>query len=94
MENVRAGQERHDGRRVTFPDGSQEHGGPSDIIATGTPEGVGMGRRPQEWLHDGDIVETEVEGIGVMRNRITDLEPRRPEGTKSTKSLLDESWPS
>jgi 2-keto-4-pentenoate hydratase/2-oxohepta-3-ene-1,7-dioic acid hydratase in catechol pathway len=45
---------------------------PGDIIATGTPEGVGMGRTPQEWLHDGDIVETEVEGIGVMRNRIVD----------------------
>ena len=46
---------------------------PGDIIATGTPEGVGMGRTPQEWLHDGDIVETEVAGIGVMRNRIRDL---------------------
>ena len=45
---------------------------PGDIIATGTPEGVGMGRTPQEWLQDGDIVETEVEGIGVMRNRIVD----------------------
>ena len=44
-----------------------------DIIATGTPEGVGMGRTPQEWLHDGDVVETEVEGIGVMRNRIVDV---------------------
>ena len=46
---------------------------PGDIIATGTPEGVGMGRTPQEWLRDGDVVETEVEGIGVMRNRITDV---------------------
>lgn len=43
---------------------------PGDIIATGTPEGVGMGRTPQEWLQDGDVVETEVEGIGVMRNII------------------------
>ena len=43
---------------------------PGDIIATGTPEGVGMGRTPQEWLQDGDVMETEVEGIGVMRNRI------------------------
>lgn len=46
---------------------------PGDIIATGTPEGVGMGRTPQEWLHDGDVIETEVEGIGIMRNRITDV---------------------
>ena len=44
-----------------------------DIIATGTPEGVGMGRSPQEWLQAGDVVETEVEGIGVMRNRIADV---------------------
>jgi len=43
---------------------------PGDIIATGTPEGVGMGRTPQEFLTDDDVVETEVEGIGVMRNRI------------------------
>ena len=41
---------------------------PGDIIATGTPEGVGMGRTPQEWLQDGDVVETEIEGIGIMRN--------------------------
>jgi 2-keto-4-pentenoate hydratase/2-oxohepta-3-ene-1,7-dioic acid hydratase in catechol pathway len=44
-----------------------------DIIATGTPEGVGMGRTPQEFLQNGDIVETEVEGIGVLRNRIVHL---------------------
>jgi 2-keto-4-pentenoate hydratase/2-oxohepta-3-ene-1,7-dioic acid hydratase in catechol pathway len=43
---------------------------PGDIIATGTPEGVGMGRTPPEFLRDGDVVETEVEGIGVLRNRI------------------------
>jgi 2-keto-4-pentenoate hydratase/2-oxohepta-3-ene-1,7-dioic acid hydratase in catechol pathway len=43
-----------------------------DVIATGTPEGVGMGRTPQEFLQNGDIIETEVEGIGVLRNRIVD----------------------
>ena len=37
-----------------------------DIIATGTPEGVGMGRTPQEFLQNGDVVETEVEGIGIL----------------------------
>lgn len=41
-----------------------------DIIATGTPDGVGMGRTPPEYLQDGDVIETEVEGIGLMRNRI------------------------
>jgi 2-keto-4-pentenoate hydratase/2-oxohepta-3-ene-1,7-dioic acid hydratase in catechol pathway len=41
-----------------------------DVIATGTPEGVGLGRTPQEFLNDGDMVETEVEGIGVLRNQV------------------------
>jgi 2-keto-4-pentenoate hydratase/2-oxohepta-3-ene-1,7-dioic acid hydratase in catechol pathway len=44
-----------------------------DVIATGTPEGVGMGRTPQEFLLDGDVLETEVEGIGTLRNKIKDL---------------------
>jgi 2-keto-4-pentenoate hydratase/2-oxohepta-3-ene-1,7-dioic acid hydratase in catechol pathway len=44
-----------------------------DIIATGTPEGVGMGRTPQEFLVDGDVLETEVEGIGTLRNRVKDV---------------------
>jgi 2-keto-4-pentenoate hydratase/2-oxohepta-3-ene-1,7-dioic acid hydratase in catechol pathway len=43
-----------------------------DVIATGTPEGVGMGRTPQEFLVDGDLLETEVEGIGTLRNCIRD----------------------
>lgn len=41
-----------------------------DVIATGTPEGVGLGRTPPEYLKDGDLVETTVEGIGTLRNRI------------------------
>ena len=43
---------------------------PGDILATGTPEGVAMGRTPSPWLKAGDVVEAEVEGIGVLRNRI------------------------
>lgn len=43
---------------------------PGDVIATGTPTGVGAGRVPQEWMHPGDIVEVEVEGIGVLTNPI------------------------
>jgi 2-keto-4-pentenoate hydratase/2-oxohepta-3-ene-1,7-dioic acid hydratase in catechol pathway len=43
---------------------------PGDIVATGTPEGVAMGRTPPPWLQPGDVVEAEVEGIGVLRNRI------------------------
>lgn len=43
---------------------------PGDILSSGTPEGVGLGRTPPEYLQDGDLVETEVEGIGVLRNRV------------------------
>ena len=48
---------------------------PGDIFSTGTPDGVGMGRSPQEWLQDGDVMETEIEGIGVMRNKVVDEKP-------------------
>ncbi len=41
-----------------------------DVISTGTPEGVGFARTPPEWLKQDDLLETEVEGIGVMRNPI------------------------
>lgn len=43
---------------------------PGDCIATGTPAGVGDGRTPPEYLQPGDLVEAEVGGIGVLRNRI------------------------
>jgi 2-keto-4-pentenoate hydratase/2-oxohepta-3-ene-1,7-dioic acid hydratase in catechol pathway len=40
---------------------------PGDIIATGTPSGVGMGQNPQRFLRPGDVMELEVEGLGVQR---------------------------
>jgi 2-keto-4-pentenoate hydratase/2-oxohepta-3-ene-1,7-dioic acid hydratase in catechol pathway len=43
---------------------------PGDVIATGTPEGVGFKRNPPVFLHDGDIVEVEVEKIGILRNPV------------------------
>jgi 2-keto-4-pentenoate hydratase/2-oxohepta-3-ene-1,7-dioic acid hydratase in catechol pathway len=43
---------------------------PGDIIATGTPEGVGAGRKPQEWLWPGDVIEAGVDRIGVLRHPI------------------------
>lgn len=43
---------------------------PGDIIATGTPAGVGFARTPPEFLRAGDMVECEVERIGRLRNRI------------------------
>lgn len=43
---------------------------PGDILATGTPEGVAMGRTPPPWLRPGDVVEASIDGIGVLRNGI------------------------
>ena len=44
---------------------------PGDIIATGTPPGVGFARKPQEFLKPGDVMETEISEIGMIRNVIT-----------------------
>jgi 2-keto-4-pentenoate hydratase/2-oxohepta-3-ene-1,7-dioic acid hydratase in catechol pathway len=43
---------------------------PGDIIATGTPSGVGLGMQPPQYLKPGDVLEAEVDGIGVLRNRV------------------------
>jgi 2-keto-4-pentenoate hydratase/2-oxohepta-3-ene-1,7-dioic acid hydratase in catechol pathway len=43
---------------------------PGDIIATGTPSGVGKGFKPPRFLKPGDVVEVEIEGIGVLRNSV------------------------
>ncbi|MEZ6057326.1 MAG: fumarylacetoacetate hydrolase family protein [Planctomycetaceae bacterium] len=43
---------------------------PGDIIFTGTPAGVGMGRNPQVWLKGGDVTEVEITGLGTLRNPV------------------------
>jgi 2-keto-4-pentenoate hydratase/2-oxohepta-3-ene-1,7-dioic acid hydratase in catechol pathway len=43
---------------------------PGDIIATGTPSGVAMGMTPPRWLQPGDVMEAEIDGIGILRNRV------------------------
>jgi 2-keto-4-pentenoate hydratase/2-oxohepta-3-ene-1,7-dioic acid hydratase in catechol pathway len=43
---------------------------PGDVIATGTPEGVGVGFNPPRFLRRGDVVRIEVEGIGVLENPV------------------------
>lgn len=43
---------------------------PGDLIATGTPAGVGVAREPPVFLDDGDVVEVSVEGVGTIRNRM------------------------
>ena len=42
---------------------------PGDVIATGTPSGVGMGFKPPKWLAAGDVVRIEIDGIGAIENR-------------------------
>jgi len=44
---------------------------PGDVIVTGTPGGVGAGRKPPVWMKDGDSVEVEISGIGTLRNPVT-----------------------
>jgi 2-keto-4-pentenoate hydratase/2-oxohepta-3-ene-1,7-dioic acid hydratase in catechol pathway len=43
---------------------------PGDVIATGTPEGVGIGFTPPRFLRAGDVVECEISGIGILRNKV------------------------
>ena len=51
---------------------------PGMMVATGTPEGVGFARKPPEFIHVGDVVEAEVEGIGKLRNKFVKARnPRR-----------------
>ena len=45
-------------------------GEPGDIIATGTPPGVGFARKPPIWLKDGDVMEVDIEGLGRLRNTV------------------------
>ncbi|MCK0114230.1 fumarylacetoacetate hydrolase family protein [Ornithinimicrobium sp. F0845] len=45
---------------------------PGDVIATGTPGGVGLGQTPPRYLNPGDVVEVELSTIGVLRNPIVD----------------------
>jgi len=44
---------------------------PGDVIATGTPAGVGFARRPPEFLAEGDVMEVEIEKIGILRNTVS-----------------------
>ncbi|MBI3044933.1 MAG: fumarylacetoacetate hydrolase family protein [Betaproteobacteria bacterium] len=56
---------------------------PGDVISTGTPEGVALGRKPAQtpwWLREGDLLESEVEKIGVLRNKIV------------AESTMERSW--
>jgi 2-keto-4-pentenoate hydratase/2-oxohepta-3-ene-1,7-dioic acid hydratase in catechol pathway len=45
---------------------------PGDIIATGTPAGVGIVRQPPLWMKPGDVVRVEIDGLGVLENRVVE----------------------
>jgi 2-keto-4-pentenoate hydratase/2-oxohepta-3-ene-1,7-dioic acid hydratase in catechol pathway len=45
---------------------------PGDVIATGTPGGVGAARTPPAWLKDGDLIEIDIPGIGLLANPVAD----------------------
>ena len=53
---------------------------PGDVIVMGTPAGVGQARTPPVWMKPGDIVEIEIQGIGLLRNPIVD------EGRRTARS--------
>lgn len=50
---------------------------PGDVIVTGTPSGVGFASRPPVYMADGDVVEVEIEGVGLLRNTVREEQPVR-----------------
>lgn len=63
---------------------------PGDLVLTGTPGGVGMGMKPPRFLHDGDVLTTEIAGIGILENIVRIHQPggaeaRTPAAATSTK---------
>lgn len=57
---------------------------PGDIIVTGTPAGVGLARKPPLWMKPGDICEVELEGLGVLRNPVSEQSTAGAGGTRRT----------
>ncbi len=54
---------------------------PGDVIATGTPAGVGSARKPPAFMRHGDILEIEISGVGLLRNRVQDELQATGQGT-------------
>jgi 2-keto-4-pentenoate hydratase/2-oxohepta-3-ene-1,7-dioic acid hydratase in catechol pathway len=62
---------------------------PGDVIATGTPAGVGFARRPPVFLASGDEVEVEIQGIGTLSNRVTAVHQAGETATLSTQQTAE-----
>lgn len=60
---------------------------PGDVIATGTPAGVGFGLNPPQFLNPGDVVEISVTGLGTLRNKVAKADPNN----HVTKRVTEES---
>jgi 2,4-didehydro-3-deoxy-L-rhamnonate hydrolase len=43
---------------------------PGDVISTGTPPGVGLGRKPPQYLKPGDVMKLSIEGLGMQRQQV------------------------
>ena len=50
---------------------------PGDVITTGTPPGVGMGMKPQQWLKAGDVITLGIDGLGEQRQKVVPFKGRR-----------------
>lgn len=61
---------------------------PGDVLATGTPSGVGSGFDPPKWLKNDDIVRIEIEGIGLLENSVTTA-PEIPDSTPSLTNFAN-----
>jgi 2-keto-4-pentenoate hydratase/2-oxohepta-3-ene-1,7-dioic acid hydratase in catechol pathway len=60
---------------------------PGDVIATGTPSGVGIFRKPQVFLEPGDLVRVEVDRIGSLTNPVTDADGAAPAGSPAARFI-------
>jgi 2-keto-4-pentenoate hydratase/2-oxohepta-3-ene-1,7-dioic acid hydratase in catechol pathway len=50
---------------------------PGDVVTTGTPPGVGMGMKPQQWLQPGDVITLGIEGLGVQKQKVVPFKGKR-----------------
>jgi 2,4-didehydro-3-deoxy-L-rhamnonate hydrolase len=50
---------------------------PGDVVTTGTPPGVGMGMKPQQWLQPGDVITLGIEGLGEQRQKVVPFKGKR-----------------
>ena len=50
---------------------------PGDVITTGTPPGVGMGMKPQQWLKAGDVITLGIDGLGAQKQKVVPAKGKR-----------------